>query len=231
MRTPLSLLALLSCAPGGSDSASPTLAEGFTRADDGHLHASARLGAMTVGPTGLALRGPGAGPARLSVRTAALGREALATVPPGEPALGPCTPACEATLRRPGLEERWALRGAHLSQSWTLLERPAGEGDLRLRVELEGATLVQGAGSQLQVRDAAGDDLRIWGLAAWDADGVDLPIAAQAEGDGFVLTVDDAGARYPIEILLRSIRSMVQRPGMFLGPTVTLAASPKRSAM
>lgn len=216
--TPSVLLVLISCTgpEGARDTASGLAARGlspepsgtgFTRHGDGTLLASLGPLRVSLDPRGLALRAPGETLPRLQVETRSLGRggRLFELDPPSRPVLRgceldslPCAPSAE--LHRPGLVERWETLGIGLQQRWTLDEAPAGEGVLELHVGLEGATAVTGGPMHLSVTDAAGEALSIGGFAAWDADERALPIEAFPDGQGFLLSINDAGAEYPIEI-------------------------------
>ncbi|MFM2248897.1 MAG: hypothetical protein RL071_4972, partial [Pseudomonadota bacterium] len=146
---------------------------------------------------------------RLRLRTAALGRPGQsAALPEGAPAAGACTAAVDAQgacvprlERRDGaLTEWWVGQGDALAQGWTVGAPPLGDGPLTVTVAVEGHQALSGGGEALALRDARGDRWTIDGLAAWDADGRALPARLQPAAGGFVVEVDDAGARYPVEI-------------------------------
>jgi hypothetical protein len=146
---------------------------------------------------------------RLRLRTAALGRPGQSTpLPEGAPAAGACTDAvdalgaCVPRLERHdgALTEWWVGQGGALAQGWTVGAPPPGEGPLTVMVAVEGHQALSGGGETLTIRDGQGGRWTIDGLAAWDAEGRALPARLQPSTGGFVVEVDDAGARYPVEI-------------------------------
>jgi hypothetical protein len=103
-------------------------------------------------------------------------------------------------IRRPGLVE-WFVNGPDgLEQGFTLAERPAGNGELRLELELADAQATQ-RGEQLIFETRTGRKLSYAKLAAFDAHGT--PLAAEftlAQAGRVALAIDDADARYPIVV-------------------------------
>src|SRR5690606_29168481 len=95
----------------------------------------------------------------------------------------------------------WFVNGPEgLEQGFTIAEPPAGEGALVLELRLEGAK-AKPRGQELVLETPTGRRLAYGKLAAWDARG--KPLAAQlavADSGRVALSVDDAGARYPIVI-------------------------------
>ncbi len=142
----------------------------------------------------------------ITVRTAGWGRaDALEEMPPGAPRLGAClgredpSGACVRRLEYvdAGLVEWWAAGPDGFEQGWTVTTPPAGAGLLVVDLAVDGADAVVGDG-ELWLEGA--EAWNVSGLVAWDADGAPLPARFEAAPDGFRVTVDDAGARYPIEI-------------------------------
>ena len=70
-------------------------------------------------------------------------------------------------LRRPGLVEWYENRPEGLEQGFTLAERPTGEGDLVLRLQVSGAT-VQAVDGGVELRTTAGRRLRYGKLMVRD---------------------------------------------------------------
>ena len=108
------------------------------------------------------------------------------------------------THRHDDLLTEWFINDRHgLQQGWTV-HRPPENGGLRLQLQVRGDLKPQLDPDRLGVvfQDANGADAVTYrGLKAWDADGRDLPASFDVKGaNQLVLTVDDAGARYPVTI-------------------------------
>ncbi len=210
------LLLLFACAtPSSSEGGDPWRDEVSARIRDGALAFSAdgdAFGARTSGITGR-FDGEGAtlsveGDA-LRVRTAGWGRRgALEPVSPVSPRLGACVPGMEdpggACIQRleyadDGLTEWWAGRGDGFEQGWTVEVAPDGDGPLVVEVAIDGADVTVGDG-EAWVHGEGGESWIVSGLVAWDADGTPLPARFDTAPGGLRVRVDDAGARYPIEI-------------------------------
>lgn len=94
-----------------------------------------------------------------------------------------------------GVTEWWRPHPDGVEQGWTIAEDP---GDLEIVVTVTDAVVSQDAGG-LWLTGERGR-VRVTGLGATDADGVALPARFLLNDPGFSVVVDDAGARYPIEI-------------------------------
>ncbi|MFZ5475503.1 MAG: MopE-related protein [Myxococcota bacterium] len=150
-----------------------------------------------------------AGEAGVTLRFAGWGRGEALAGGAGEPALGECAGLAEVAptgdcvrrleIARDGMTEWFAGRSDGLWQGWDLLDRPAGEGPVRIEVAVEGAE-VEDAGDDALLNDELGRAWRYGGLRAWDADGEELPVEMAVEGDRVVITVDDAGATWPLVV-------------------------------
>ncbi|MEK7952708.1 hypothetical protein [Luteolibacter soli] len=108
------------------------------------------------------------------------------------------------THRRDDRITEWFVNDRHgLQQGWTIRE-PAAKGALCLQLRVRGGLKPQLDPDRLGVafQDAHGENAVTYrGLKAWDADGRDLPASFTLKGASqLVLTVDDAGARYPVTI-------------------------------
>ena len=97
-------------------------------------------------------------------------------------------------------EESWAPAGSTgWQQAWHLPERPGGDGALWADLGLDARVdAVAGTSARLRARD--GSTWRVDGLAALDAGGRALPLALSVRQGSLWLSVDDAGAAYPISI-------------------------------
>ncbi|MBK7949746.1 MAG: FG-GAP repeat protein [Deltaproteobacteria bacterium] len=138
-----------------------------------------------------------ASPQLLELRLAALGRGASAeALAPGEIA----SEAGRVEIRRAGLVEWYENTPAGLEQGFTLTERPAGSGALRLELSLAGARVSQ-RGADLRFATEAGRALDYGKLAAFDAEGDALEVAFRMVDDRrFAIEVGDEGATYPIVV-------------------------------
>jgi hypothetical protein len=95
-------------------------------------------------------------------------------------------------VRRPGLVEWFVNSERGLEQGWTVAERPAGP--LSIEVAFDAEVRVEGDRAVVAGLEYAG-------FAAWDAAGA--PLAARIEPAGpdrVRITVDDAGATYPVTV-------------------------------
>jgi hypothetical protein len=144
----------------------------------------------------------------LVVRTTTIGRGEGEAVLPGAPSLGACIEDMEEPggdcVRRleyggAGLTEWWTSRAEGFEQGWTVEAAPPGGGPLVVSVAVEGAEVTVGEDT-LWLQGDAGGLLTVSGLLAWDADGTPLPARFEATDEGFRVWVEDAGARYPVQI-------------------------------
>ena len=158
---------------------------------------------LTAAPVGLQIEDRGA---TFALRLARWGRdEADHWLPPRPPEALDCAtvqPTCAetlVTLHPGGLTEWLENTAAGPAQRWTLEEAPAGDGPLRLVLEVEGATL-RTDGRAVFLQDTQGQGHRYHQLAAADAAGRPLPARFDlAEGEIHIL-VDDTDAVWPIDI-------------------------------
>lgn len=108
------------------------------------------------------------------------------------------------THRRDDRITEWFANDRHgLQQGWTVNQPPA-KGELRLQFHVRGPLKPHLDPDRLGVvfRDTHGVDAVTYrGLKAWDADGRELSASFSLKGTNqLILTVDDAGARYPVTI-------------------------------
>ena len=102
---------------------------------------------------------------------------------------------------RPGWSEWYENTPAGLEQGFTLERRPVGEGPLRIA-----GTLASGLDAEFHDEEVDFVDehealvLRYGKLAAYDADGKELPCELVLEGRTLAIEVDDRGASYPLTI-------------------------------
>lgn len=116
--------------------------------------------------------------------------------------------ATSATCNRVELEhgplQEWFENGARgLEQGWTIAGRPAGDGPLRIGLELCGdvsARIESGARSLVLVDDAGDVKLRYRELEVFDARGRALDVRLEASASGVDVCIDDAGADYPLTV-------------------------------
>jgi hypothetical protein len=108
------------------------------------------------------------------------------------------------TRRRDDRISEWFVNDRHgLQQGWTV-ERPPAKGGLSLQLHVRGALKPHLDPDRLGAvfRDHHGIDAVTYrGLKAWDAEGRELTAHFSLKGvNQLILTVDDAGARYPVTI-------------------------------
>jgi hypothetical protein len=136
-------------------------------------------------------------PELLALRLTGVGRgETLLRVGPGDVS----TEGARVEIKRPGLFEWYENSPAGLEQGFTLKERPAGEGQLRLELAVaRGEAALHG--DAVVFKTATGRRLRYSKLAAEDANG--RPLLARLEvpaPDRLQLWVDETDAAYPLTI-------------------------------
>ncbi len=153
--------------------------------------------------TGVHLRGaPNTAPWTFSMVPAAVGRaDAMRSLPSGVAFAQPST-RLERDLD--GLTE-WYLQTAQgLEHGFDVAERPAGQGPLRLSMQVRGSLRLLAIDEDtLSLRSERGAEmLRYEGLTVVDARGEELPASFKLEERGRVLSVvvEDAEAIYPIVI-------------------------------
>jgi hypothetical protein len=141
---------------------------------------------------------------RLGVRLEAIGRgEALVSAGPG--ALTRTQNRAEITRNGGEVVEWFVHRKEGLEQGFTLNQRPAGEATgVTVSLSVEGglrALASQPGDDAIRLADASGQTrVRYAKLVAWDATGRSLSSRMEGLGDRIHLTVDDAGATYPVTI-------------------------------
>lgn len=200
----------------------PRAADGIVSLGDAHratfVDGAARIGSVAIG-------------------LSSLGRDgAMRDVHGAEPAMvGP-----EVRIERaPGVTEWWRSLAIGLEQGITMAERPAGEGDLSLVMDvgLGVAVELEGPRSARLVDAATRAPLAHYAQpAAIDADGRSVPVAIARIGERLALRVDDRGARYPLVVdpLVRlTTQSLPYGPDDFLdfGEAVAIAANGARIAV
>lgn len=101
-------------------------------------------------------------------------------------------------IRRNGFTEWYQNRPEGLEQGFDVVDRPSGEGELRMRIGTGSAKLSEGEHGL--VLHNGPQTLHYRKLIAWDADGDVLASTMSVVGGEIELRVDDQGARYPITI-------------------------------
>jgi cysteine-rich repeat protein len=151
-------------------------------------------------PTGIRVhdRSAAGAPRLAELRMAGFGRSGapLAALAPGAVS----SAGTRVEIRRPGLVE-WYVNGpAGLEQGFTLEARPPGEGALQLELHVAHAKAKQ-RGDSVVLASHAGRRLDYGHLAVRDAMGSALPARLETPAESRVrITVEDAGAAYPIVI-------------------------------
>jgi hypothetical protein len=155
--------------------------------------------AVDFTPEGLRVS-PGAG-ADLGLTLARLGRAGSLTAP--EPARVEAAGA-RIDYRRGAVTEWYVNDHRGVEQGFTLDTAPPGDAGAPLVVELAPAggmrPALDPAGSSIRFTSPTGGALNYGGLHAFDANGRVLPSRLDLAGDMVTLTVDDAGAAYPVVI-------------------------------
>ncbi len=137
---------------------------------------------------------------RWAWQTQRFGREGnWRTVESGEPAAAGARVSYESA----GLTEWYINRADGLEQGWTVRERPAGDGPLRIEGALAGGlrAVCSEAGDAIDFFDDNDVHLLHYaGLKVWDTAGTALPAHLEVGGNTVALVVDDTRAHYPITV-------------------------------
>ncbi len=133
----------------------------------------------------------------LKMRLSALGREKLAEVK----AVAPQIDGVKVVYNHEQLQQWYINSPLGLEQGFTLLKKPAGNGQLNVALELGSDYHAEINQQQLQFKDPQGKIKLNYGqLVAFDSHGKTLPGTMHLSGNRLVLTVDDKHASYPIII-------------------------------
>ena len=144
---------------------------------------SARFGragvTITAGSTtfGMSLKGFGRGSALRTIRAAT-----------------PKATGSEVAYRQGALVQTWRNGPLGLEQGFVVAKRPAGAGAIGFSVAVSAAVQVAGGGVSLP------GGLSYAGLRATDARGHSLPASIVSVTGGFVISVNDRGAKYPVTV-------------------------------
>ena len=104
---------------------------------------------------------------------------------------------------RPGLVEEYSVSMDGIRQDFIVVEKPVGEGDLRVKVEVTGAWIEQvNYGARIVLKNS-GRKISYARLRVTDANGRELPARMEVETKSempLAVVVHDADAAYPIRI-------------------------------
>lgn len=177
------------------------------RQPDGTLVARSPLGFTGYfSARGVTVLPPGASPSEadrapwvLSYELQAIGRESRMMAPYQTP------PSHEGQRvryeRAQGTEELWENHEFGLEQTVTIQERPAGQGDILVDGVIGGTLTAVETDGRISLRNRNKDEVLVYEkLIVRDADGLQLPARMELAGNVVRLRVNDAGARYPVEI-------------------------------
>jgi hypothetical protein len=108
----------------------------------------------------------------------------------------------EARLARDGATEWWRALASGLEHGVTIASRPSGEGAVVLELHVGGGLrAAEGDDAMAWLLDAAGRRVASYErLLVVDADGGRVPATMTAAGGAIRITLDDAGARYPLVV-------------------------------
>lgn len=136
--------------------------------------------------------------AEVRLRLAGYGRGG----PLAQPEAATLTAAGNRVEYRRGSLTEWYLNDRlGLEQGFTLAERPAGDGALVLALVVEGGLTPRLKSTDVVLLERQGAAvLRYEGLKAWDAHGRTLAARMDVRGAEVRLSVEDAGAPYPVTI-------------------------------
>jgi hypothetical protein len=221
MRAWTSVIALCASACGAPH---PAATDGDPFADERALAASAtehqprwlngelRLGDGYVGETGLRL--PTAGSGSVGVSLARWGRSEMLAAAEG----GVTVDGAEVRIARgASVTEWWRSLPSGLEQGVTIEERPEGDGDLVLRMRVQGLRATDDAHGGVVLRDRVTGEARARyaHLYVADADGHAIDAVLIAAGEHIDIRVRDREARYPIVVdpLLFAVQEATLRSG------------------
>jgi len=133
---------------------------------------------------------------------------------------GPSVRGQALVVERGVAQERLEMSPAGLEQSWSFAQRPAGRGDVEVRLTTAGMR-VQGT-EQGGLRFAFGEREVIYGAATWvDAHGVKTPVSTRYQAGQIVLTVPehvvDASAYPAVLDPIISSRLIIATPARIAG--------------
>jgi hypothetical protein len=95
--------------------------------------------------------------------------------------------------------EAWANRGHGVHHAWRVRRAPSGPGPLRLQLDVSGGSPSLTDATTVDIStDGAG--YTYYALAAWDADGRELPARFEVSGARVSVVIDDTDATYPVLI-------------------------------
>ncbi|MFN8000664.1 MAG: putative Ig domain-containing protein [Acidobacteriota bacterium] len=106
-------------------------------------------------------------------------------------------------IRKPGITEWYVNKPEGLEQGFTIHERQVSDQPLRLALQVSGDLRPELSAHKQAIilKDRAGRArLSYDKLAAWDADGKQLPATMTVKEQEITLTVDERAARYPVTI-------------------------------
>jgi MYXO-CTERM domain-containing protein len=136
------------------------------------------------------------GGGELELRTMGWGRgDDLVEAPVPTLPLGATWPGSGAAIA-----EWWRTVPFGVEQGWTIVAPPPGRDELAIHVAVVGAEGLVERGAGARFADGSGRRWEISAPTAVDARGRRLPARLAVEPDGFVVHVDDTGARYPIVV-------------------------------
>ncbi len=115
----------------------------------------------------------------------------------------PAPNGARVTYDRRGLEEWYENRKEGIEQGFTVRDRPAGEGPLRITGALGGSLRPEYRADAQAIElldDSGACVLRYAGLCTKDAGGREVPSRLELQGRDVELLIDDQGAVYPLTI-------------------------------
>lgn len=127
-----------------------------------------------------------------------IGREgAVRVIPPGRIRAS----SRRVTIVRDGVDEWYVNRESGVEHGFTLYTRPYGEGRLVLRLHVETDLRVAPYADGVEYRRTDGAVVvRYDHLLVFDAVGRELEACLKPEGDGLLVSIDDAAAQYPVTV-------------------------------
>ncbi|MFL6023665.1 MAG: hypothetical protein ACJ72O_10035, partial [Marmoricola sp.] len=150
----------------------------------------------TIGRHGLTVRTASTG-AGVSLRSASLGRVGATGV---LRAAAPVATDQTASLRHGNIIEWFQNKAGALEHGWTIAQRPAGSGQLRLGLSVTGAQVRSTGPGALSFIPKVGAPLIYDNLLVRDSLGRSLPAHFTVTGAGARIVVDDRSAHYPIVV-------------------------------
>jgi hypothetical protein len=135
------------------------------------------------------------------------------------------TKGVRMSLKRAQFEEWYENRPEGIEQGFTIVARPAGQGEVRLESAAINSCRLKMEQGEVRVQEGGKEVLRYGALKVVDAKGQVLESRMELDGCRIVLAYEDAGAQYPVIVDPLIVRSTLSAPSgsSFFGNSVASA--------